>query len=160
MALCSIWTGSNKNRNNIWVDSIQITGNRYGTKSIFIQFQFTPSPQIYIKSIHTTSLSCHNQIGTISKDLLIVRFLKTMKRNGIGERNQGWSYFTKYIAKARDQKPLEDYVPVTMHKSGNFVHAPIKRTTFLWWTSLYSEIIHKYRCCEIISTLKMTVWIT
>jgi hypothetical protein len=26
-----------------------------------------------------------------------------------------------------------------MHKCGNLVHAPTKRTTFLCWTSLYQE---------------------
>jgi len=39
-------------------------------------------------------------------------------------------------------------IPVTMHKCGHFVHAPMKRTTFLCCTCLHSEI-QKSNCQKI-----------
>ena len=33
----------------------------------------------------------------------------------------------------------QSHVPVTIQKLGDFVHAPIKRTTFLCWTCLHSN---------------------
>lgn len=34
---------------------------------------------------------------------------------------------------------MQKQLPVIMHKCGDFVHAPIKRTTFLCWTCLHQE---------------------
>jgi len=44
-------------------------------------------------------------------------------------------------------------IPVTMQKFGHLVHAPMKRTTFLCWTCLHSEI-HKSNCQKIFTEEK------